>query len=72
MKTWNRSNPLPFQVGRVAQETPANQWATQVESLPWLILIDAKGIVLDEGFSLDELEAKVAALEALTPELRFR
>ena len=28
----------------------------------WLILIDAKGVVLDEGFSLEELDAKIGAL----------
>jgi hypothetical protein len=62
-ETWKNSNPLPFPVGRVAEKSAATKWATDVESLPWLILRDAQGRVAAEGFALDELDAKLEALK---------
>ena len=60
VKEWQGASPVPFPVGRVA-DTPAKttKWATTVESLPWLILTDSKGRVVDEGFTLDELPSKM-------------
>ena len=63
MRTWRENNALSFPVGCVSEKTPATKWTTEVDSLPWLILTDAKGIVVDEGFGLDELEAKLGAYE---------
>jgi protocatechuate 3,4-dioxygenase beta subunit len=58
-KEWKGANPVPFPVGRVAEKTDKIEWASQAESLPWLILTDADRRVTAEGFALDELEAKL-------------
>jgi hypothetical protein len=63
LQLWEDDNAVQFPVGRVAEKTPANRWVIDVESLPWLILTDADGKVVDEGFGLDELDAKIAGLE---------
>jgi hypothetical protein len=60
---WTNSSALPFPVGRVEKKTPDTRWATEVASLPWLILTDAEGKVSAEGFSVDELDAKLEALK---------
>jgi hypothetical protein len=39
-----------------------NKWATGLPNLPWLILVDNKGTVVDEGFSLEDLDAKLQVL----------
>jgi hypothetical protein len=62
-QAWTNSSPLPFPVGRVAEQTAATKWATQLESFPWLILCDAQGKVAAEGFDLEELEARLEALK---------
>ena len=59
---WKAGNPLPFAVGQLKEKTPATKWVVDVESMPWLILIDSKRNVVDEGFGLDELESKLEAL----------
>ena len=58
-KEWKDANPVPFSVGRVAQKTYSLRWASEVETLPWLILTDADRQVTAEGFALDELDAKL-------------
>ena len=63
LEQWTNSSPLPFAVGCIEKKSSANQWATGVASLPWLILCDADGKVTAEGFALDELDAKVNALK---------
>ncbi|HEY9175254.1 MAG TPA: hypothetical protein VI136_23450 [Verrucomicrobiae bacterium] len=59
-RDWTNSDPVPFPVGFVEKKTAANRWATGVPSLPWLILRDAQGKVVAEGFGLDELDVKLA------------
>lgn len=60
---WKSSAPAHFPVGRVREKTSSASWATGVESLPWLILVDADGKVAAEGFAIDELETRVAELK---------
>lgn len=60
---WKNSSPAHFPVGRVREKTASASWATGVESLPWLILVDADGKVAAEGFAIDELETRVAELK---------
>jgi hypothetical protein len=62
LKEWKDTNPVPFAVGRVAEKSDKTKWASEVESFPWLILTDAQGRVMAEGFALEELEAKLQAL----------
>lgn len=61
--SWTNSAPLAFPLCCVKEKTPRTRWATEVESLPWLILCDDKGKVADEGFSIDDLPDKLAALK---------
>jgi len=58
-KEWQHASPVPFLVGRVSEKSEKTKWATDQESLPWLILTDAAGRVVAEGFALDELDAKL-------------
>lgn len=58
-KQWKGSNPMPFPVGRVTEEAGPAKWPTDLKSLPWLILTDAKRQVVAEGFPFEELEAKL-------------
>lgn len=61
-KSWQEGAPLPFPVGRVAEKAEPTRWATQIETLPWLVLTDAKGKVLAEGFALEDLDAKLKSV----------
>jgi hypothetical protein len=56
LREWKESNPLPFAVGQLSALTNETKWATEVESLPWLILTDSERTVVEEGFSPDDLE----------------
>jgi hypothetical protein len=58
-KEWKDANPVPFPVGRLSEKAAKTKWASDVESLPWLILADGERRVTAEGFALDELEAKL-------------
>ncbi len=62
LKDWQAANPVPFAVGRVAEKSDKTKWASEVESLPWLILTDANGRVTAEGFALEELETRLTTL----------
>lgn len=59
---WKEANPLPFKIGRITAKTAASAWATDTESLPWLILVNSHGRVAAEGFSLEDLTRKIASL----------
>jgi protocatechuate 3,4-dioxygenase beta subunit len=62
-ETWTNSNPLPFPLGRAMDKSNATRWATEVSSLPRLILRNGNGTVAAEGFRLDELDGKLGALQ---------
>ena len=53
---------MPFKIGRITAKTAASAWATDTESLPWLILVNPQGLVAAEGFSLEDLTRKIATL----------
>ncbi len=59
---WKQGNPLPFKIGRITTKTAASAWATETDSLPWLILVNAEGRVTAEGFPLAELTGKLVQL----------
>jgi hypothetical protein len=60
--SWKAASPLPFKIGRITAKTAASAWATDTESLPWLILVNPQGLVAAEGFSLEDLTRKIATL----------
>jgi len=62
-KEWRDTNPVPYPVGRVAVKSDDLRWASDVESLPWLILSDKAHKVVAEGFTLEDLDAKLQALK---------
>lgn len=62
LKEWKEANPVPFAVGSVGQKPVKARWASELDSLPWMILTDAQHQVLAEGFPLDELETKIKAV----------
>lgn len=59
IQEWQQASPVPFPFGRVSEKSEKTKWAADQESLPWLILTDAAGRVVAEGFALDELDAKL-------------
>jgi protocatechuate 3,4-dioxygenase beta subunit len=59
---WKTASPVSFPVGRVTEKTEKTKWASAVPALPWLILTDAQGRVVAEGFALDELDAQIKQL----------
>jgi hypothetical protein len=64
-ETWDsikEDNAAPFLIGRVVDNSATTRWVTAVDKLPWLILVDSKGRVAAEGFSLEELETNVRVL----------
>jgi hypothetical protein len=58
-KEWKDGNPVPFPIGRVGEKADKTKWASEVVSLPWLILTDGDRRVTAEGFALDELDTKL-------------
>jgi hypothetical protein len=60
---WKEINTGHFPVSRLAEKSEKNKWASSLENLPWLILTDRKGIVVAEGFELDDLDAKLQELD---------
>jgi hypothetical protein len=61
-QTWIAANPAPFPVGRIPAPSAETQWATGVAALPWLILADAHGRVVADGFGIEELDDKLQQL----------
>jgi hypothetical protein len=59
---WLQTAETPFPIGRVTAKSPGDRWATDVQSLPWLILTDVTGRVTFEGFSIEELDTKLDPL----------
>ena len=59
---WKTASPVSFPVGRVMEKSDKAKWASGVPALPWLILTDAQGRVVAEGFALDELDAQIKKL----------
>ena len=61
-KTWQQASPMPFPLGRITEKTTTTKWASEMETMPCLILTDKERKVVAEGFAVDDLEEKVKAL----------
>ncbi len=59
LKQWMQDNKAPFQVGYLAGNIEKTRFAWGAVSLPHLILTDKKHVVVAEGFSVNELDAKI-------------
>ncbi len=60
---WRGSNAFPFPVSQVAKESEQTAWVTGIATLPWLVLTDAQRRIAAEGFALEEIDAKLKAME---------
>ena len=60
LNNWIKKNNIPFPVGMIQDDEEKTRFTWGVRSLPWLILTDKKHIVTAEGFSLAELDEKLA------------
>ena len=63
LREWVKKNNIPFQVGMVQGDEEKTRFNWGVKALPWLILTDKKHTVRAEGFSLADLDAKVAEIQ---------
>lgn len=59
---WAKKNNVPFPVGMVQGDEGQTRFTWGVRALPWLTLTDCKHIVRAEGFSLTNLDAKIAEI----------
>jgi len=59
--TWKQQADLPFPTGWMKDNVEKTRAAWGVGSLPWLLLTDRTHRVIDEGFSLAELDSKLPA-----------
>jgi hypothetical protein len=59
LDNWVKENNIPFPVGMVQSDEEKIRFTWGVRSLPWLILTDTNQLVRAEGFTLQELDAKL-------------
>lgn len=64
LDTWMEENDIPFPAGMIQGENEAllRQWG--VQSMPWLMLTEAKQVVCAEGFGLAELDNRLSQVSA--------
>jgi len=67
LNEWLAVHEVPFPVGIMKADVSDTRFRWGARSLPWLILTDADRIVRAEGFGVDELADKLAAVAATTP-----
>lgn len=63
LKQWVKKNNVPFPIGMIPGNAEKTRFAWGVESLPWLVLTNAKHIVKACGFSVSELGEKIRATD---------
>ena len=61
-KAWKQEAAMTFPIGCFKGEDEKSRAAWGAGALPWLILTDKTHRVTDEGFDLDELDAKIKAV----------
>jgi protocatechuate 3,4-dioxygenase beta subunit len=59
LKAWSARQGIPFPVGRIQDDENKTCSAWGIKWLPWLVVTDKSHTVTAEGFSLDELDAKI-------------
>ena len=62
VKAWKQEAALAFPVGCMKGDVEKARAAWGASALPWLILTDKSHQVIAEGFSLEELDAKLKDL----------
>lgn len=66
LQAWAKEAGVAFPLGITAGDPAEVRFAWAARSLPWLILTDENHVVVAEGFGLDELNAKIGAIESTT------
>ncbi len=61
--TWAREQDIPFPIGTVEGDVAKVRFTWAVQSLPWLVLTDARHVVRAEGFDLTELEDRIRSMD---------
>jgi len=59
---WVKKYNIPFTVGMVQSDVEKTKFTWDVRLLPWLILTDKQHAVQAEGFSINELDERIATL----------
>ena len=59
LEDWIKKHKVPFPAGMIEGDEQKTRFTWGVKSLPWLILVDGQGVVIAEGFGLDELDEKI-------------
>ena len=62
-ETWAAKYAKPLQAGRIDGDIDTVKYTWSVQSLPWLILTDAKHTVRAEGFAVTELDSQVTQMQ---------
>jgi len=60
---WKQDAAAPFPIMRLKQEPGKARAAWGAGALPWFILTDKSHAVIAEGFTLDDLDAKLGELK---------
>ena len=62
LNKWEKEYNIPFAVGTITADIEKTRFTWGVQSLPRLILTDNKHIIRAEGFSVSELNEKIATI----------
>jgi len=63
LKNWLSEHKITFPVGIITDDVEESLFKWGVKGLPWMILTDRDHTVRAEGFSVSELEEKLAAIK---------
>ncbi|NQT01652.1 MAG: carboxypeptidase regulatory-like domain-containing protein [Planctomycetes bacterium] len=63
LNQWVKKYNIPFTVGMIQGDVEKSRFAWGVRSLPWLILTDKQHTVQMQGFSINELNERIATLK---------
>ncbi len=63
LERWVREQNIPLPVAAIKADFTKAKFAWGIQSLPWLILTDAQHVVRAEGFAVNELDSKIAAMK---------
>jgi hypothetical protein len=59
LEKWIKGQNISLPVGMIEKEEEKTRFTWGIKSLPWMILTDKNHVVVSEGFSVSELDAKI-------------
>lgn len=66
-QAWRQSSPVPFPVGFRTNRSEKTQWIDQIESLPYLLLLDPQGRTTVKDLELEELQSTLTKHREQSP-----